>query len=59
MHCTYNINYYLVTNFTKCSLCSHYPGLLSGGQLMWITDWSKDALLGEASYHLNKYQVSQ
>ena len=49
-----------INNFCAWSFfISHYPGLLSGSQLMWICDWTKDALLGEASYNLSKHQITK
>ena len=38
---------------------SQYPGLLSGCQLIWMEFWSKDTLLGEATYYLNKYGLTK
>lgn len=39
--------------------CSKYPGLLSGCQINWLCDWPQEALLGEASYFIAKYQLTQ
>ena len=36
-----------------------YPGLVSGCQLIWMHFWSKESLLGEATYYLTKYGVTK
>ena len=37
--------------------CSEYPGLICGCQIVWMRDWPKKNLLGEASYYVSKHKL--
>ncbi|XP_052708586.1 uncharacterized protein LOC128183562 isoform X10 [Crassostrea angulata] len=38
---------------------SQYPGMLSGCAINWMCDWPQEALLGEASYFITRYQLTE
>ncbi|KAL5009692.1 hypothetical protein ScPMuIL_011997 [Solemya velum] len=38
---------------------SQYPGLLSGCAIQWMCDWPQESLIGEASYFITRYQLTE
>ena len=38
---------------------SHYPGLLTGCQLIWMCDWPQESLKCEASYYVDKNDLTK
>ena len=38
---------------------SEYPALFRGCQTIWMNFWSKDSLIGEATYFLNKFSLTK
>ncbi len=38
---------------------SEYPGLLTGCQVIWLCDWTKEALLSEAAFYLSRHSLTQ
>lgn len=45
--------------YYQLSFFSQYPGLLSGCAINWMCDWPQEALLGEASYFITRYQLTE
>ncbi|GFN75495.1 dynein beta chain, ciliary [Plakobranchus ocellatus] len=38
---------------------NNFPGLLIGAQMCWLCDWPQEALLGEATYFITKYHLTE
>lgn len=48
-----------VSNVLAVLFYSQYPGMLSGCAINWMCDWPQEALLGEASYFITRYQLTE